>query len=645
MNKPSKEIKDKILFLWNKNKGKSFETFIKQNNDVNNYLENLVKSDKWFKNKRRAFVCVANGIYQKKLCEVCHKQIDLIKACKGRRFCSRKCYSLVENKKRIYTKQQIEKGNKKREQTNLLRYGCVYPMQSKNVREKHKQTCLQKYGVENVSYSKEIREKVKKTMIDKYGVDHQFKSQKVKEKSKKTCLQRYGVEYPCLIESAIKKKEQACLQKYGCKNPFQSKEIRQKIQNTCLQRYGARNVAHSKEIREKVKVLNIEKYGVENVFQSKEVKKRIKQTMIDRYGTVNYSQSRQYKEKIFKKFEKWKDYVVPLFTVDEYDGYRKKEYKWKCVKCGNEFEQHIHLTWIEGKSGYIPRCLNCYPYNINSSYIEKQIGEFIESIYNGQILYNDRKILNGMELDIYLPQKKIAVELDGLFWHNDKSGKDKNYHLNKTLKCEEQGVQLIHIFEDEWINKQDIVKDIIKSKLCICDKKIYARKCILKEINKNDANTFFELNNLYGKTDELNQFYGLYYNDELVMAISFKIKCFKAILTRVNTKINYQVIGGLSRLINALKCKYDYCIEIDVDRRYSNGDNFIKLGFKLYKEISSDYWWTKSQFKYSSNYCKKINLNKLLGNKYNDDLSVQENMYLNGYNKIYDCGSYIFIIK
>jgi phenolic acid decarboxylase len=63
MNKPSKEIQDKILFLWNKNKGKSFETFIKQNNDVNNYLENLVKSDKWFKNKRRAFVCVANGIY------------------------------------------------------------------------------------------------------------------------------------------------------------------------------------------------------------------------------------------------------------------------------------------------------------------------------------------------------------------------------------------------------------------------------------------------------------------------------------------------------------------------------------------------------------------------------------------------------
>lgn len=79
------------MALWNKNKGKSFLTFIKENKDVDEYLSNLVNSDKWFENKKRAFVCVANGIYERKRCDICGKEIDLIKACKGTKFCSRHC--------------------------------------------------------------------------------------------------------------------------------------------------------------------------------------------------------------------------------------------------------------------------------------------------------------------------------------------------------------------------------------------------------------------------------------------------------------------------------------------------------------------------------------------------------------------------
>ena len=163
---------------------------------------------------------------------------------------------------------------------------------------------------------------------------------------------------------------------------------------------------------------------------------------------------------------------------------------------------------------------NCYPYLSNNSYCEKEVIEFVKSIYNGVIINNNRKIIAPYELDIYLPEKKLAIEFDGLFWHNDKSGKDKNYHLDKTEKCEKQGIQLIHIFEDEWIEKQIIVKSIIKSKIGIYDKKIYARKCQIKEIAIKDKNDFLRMNHLQGE-DHSQIKLGLFYENELVSVMTF----------------------------------------------------------------------------------------------------------------------------
>ncbi|MBR4316252.1 MAG: hypothetical protein IKP65_04690 [Alphaproteobacteria bacterium] len=82
--------------------------------------------------------------------------------------------------------------------------------------------------------------------------------------------------------------------------------------------------------------------------------------MKERYGNENYFQSKAFFYKIYEKFKRWKDYIIPLFTKDEYEGYNKI-YRWKCMKCGNEFEQKIHTTGLKIDE-YIPRCLHCFPY-------------------------------------------------------------------------------------------------------------------------------------------------------------------------------------------------------------------------------------------------------------------------------------------
>jgi len=70
---------------------------------------------------------------------------------------------------------------------------------------------------------------------------------------------------------------------------------------------------------------------------------------------------------------------------------------------------------------------------------------------------NNRSVLNCLELDIYLPEYNVAIEFNGLYWHSELY-KEKDYHLNKTLECKKKGVDLLHIFEDDWVFKQDIIK-------------------------------------------------------------------------------------------------------------------------------------------------------------------------------------------
>ena len=648
MEVPSQIVKEKIQLLWNKNKGKSFLTFIKENKDVDEYLERLVESDSWFQNKKRAFVCAANGIYKKKTCEVCGKEIELRKACKGRRFCSSHCVTIYNNRNRVYDEETVSRMNSRRKETNLKKFGVEHPMQSAEIQEKHKRTCMERYGVENAIQSKEIQRKRKENCLEKYGVDSYFKTEKVREKYKKTCMERYGVESTFSLEAVRDKAKQTILDRYGCENPFQNKEIRKKAEQTCIERYGVRNASHSDELNKKKRQNNLVKFGCEYPSQNEEVKNKKKKTMNEKYGADTYFQSREFLQKIYNRFQKWKDYVVPLFTSEEYTGSNKGQvYRWKCVKCGNEFEQYIHTTWINQKETYIPRCLNCHPYNINSSCIEKEIVDFVKSIYSGSIIENDRTILNGKELDIYLPESHLAIELDGLFWHNEKSGKDKTYHLDKTKNCAIHGIRLLHIFEDEWLEQQELVKDRIKSCIGLHDTRIFARKCKVKIIEASEANKFLEENHLQGK-DSASIRYGLFYNNELVSVMSFGKPRFndkyEFELMRFCSKKGVQIIGGASKLLKHFEreCKPKSLITY-ADKRYSTGEVYLALGFNKLRDSEPNYWWQKNQMKLSRYQCQKNKLGTILGDSFDSCLTEEENMKLNGWNKIYDCGNIVFV--
>ena len=277
---------------------------------------------------------------------------------------------------------------------------------------------------------------------------------------------------------------------------------------------------------------------------------------------------------------------------------------------------------------------------------ESNLYNYICSIYNGEIQQSNRSVLNGKELDIYIPEKNLAIEYNGLYSHyyrphetTETLIKDKKYHLNKTLKCEDKGIQLLQIFSDEWLLKEHIVKSMISSKLNL-NSKIYARNCEKVTVSIEDKNLFLTENHIQGQ-DKSKIKLGLTYNNELVCVMTFCKSRFNSKydweLSRFANKNGINVIGGFSRLLKWFRNKYEGSIVSYADRRLSNGNVYFKNGFTLIGVNSPSYFYV------DKNCLERFNRMKFQ-KKYIGayDCTEYEKARELGYNKIFDCGTLSF---
>lgn len=173
---------------------------------------------------------------------------------------------------------------------------------------------------------------------------------------------------------------------------------------------------------------------------------------------------------------------------------------------------------------------------------------------------------------------------------------------------------------------------------------IYARKCCIKELDT--VSDFLNQNHIQGEDKSIIKL-GLYYNDLLVAVMTFGKsrfnKNYQYELIRYATLSGYRVIGGAGKLLKYFERTYNPdSIITYVDRRYSQGNMYLKLGFMFSHNSKPNYWWIKGTQKLTRYQCQKHKLKNILGDKFNPQLSENENMYLNGWNKIYDCGNMVF---
>lgn len=360
-----------------------------------------------------------------------------------------------------------------------------------------------------------------------------------------------GGYYSCSQKCSSQKSKNTIQSKYGVDNAFQSKTIKEKIKKTNIEKYGVENPMQNKAIKQKAVDTCIEKYGEITSLKNKEVKQKSIETCIEKYGVDNPFKSKEIQEKINKKYISNIEQKIPeLIQI--------KDGKYEII-CDNNKDHTFEITpslYYLRKNRYKSTiCTICNPIGIsNVSLKEKKLLGFISDYYNGKIITNSKRIISPMELDIYLPDLNLAFEFNGLYWHSEKF-KYNNYHMDKYDLCKEKNIELITIWEDDWSNKQDIIKSMILLKLDILPK-IDSKNTEAKILDSTIAGSFMEKNSINGYIEsDIN--IGLILNNIILSVISINIKDNKYDIISYCNKIYLDVVNSERALLQYIVDKFN----------------------------------------------------------------------------------------
>lgn len=249
----------------------------------------------------------------------------------------------------------------------------------------------------------------------------------------------------------------------------------------------------------------------------------------------------------------------------------------KCPQCG-EYDYHLATNvfhYCDDSYKRIALCRKCNAGRVTSKY-EQEIADYISTLYNGECIRNSRNIISPLEIDIFYPDRNIAIEFNGDYWHSLECGVDKEYHYNKFKICNEKGIRLISIFEHQWVNDNYAIKVLLSNIFCNC-KVINCDECEIRRLNKTMLASFINGRSLKKSVDH-NIAYGLYYNNDLIEVMY----CFNNVIIDFVIKESYTVINGESALFNRFMT--DTCYKEIIaysNNNLSSGSIYKMLNFNL----------------------------------------------------------------
>lgn len=461
--------------------------------------------------------------------------------------------------------------------------------------EKARET-IDKKLEENPDFWKEREAKIKQTKVAS-GHDPNWNN---REKYRQTCLEEYGVEWYVQSDD-WRQKSEATIQK----DPLHYQKRNAKTACTISQIpnfYECRN--------QQTRSTCLLNYGVEYWFQTDECRDLHRRSIVKK------------KMKLLKESE----YDEPKFSFEyllAHNADKKHRYKFKCKKCGKLFSSVILLV-----HGNHYHCPTCFP---RRSGAERQVLNFISNLLPNQtILYRDRKMLKDQELDILIKDSNIAIEYDGLYWHSiDCDGKQlsKQYHISKTLRCKELGIQAIHIFEDEWLLDPSRIKSKLKKILDVG----------ITHVNAHDLEVVFSNQTIHLRDPKL---------DCILASIAVS-------RSRLNIKEDQEILeyseskdcivdNGFERLLEEFEKKFfPRSIAMFVDLRWDDGKRFANCGFTIQKKLKPTCWWfNKSRLIERIHHAefKKTIAPILLKEEFTGSINQISQLKKKGWMRVYDCG-------
>lgn len=392
-----------------------------------------------------------------------------------------------------------------------------------------------------------------------------------------------------------------------------------------------------------------EKYGVEHIAKTVYFKTRMKEfhqtadrevmrekykeTCRERYGVDHYYQSEEFKKAV------WGDEYARKALLEKRYETCKERYGTEHYLKSRAFEE----TMKEKYGGFYP----------SPSKPELVVKSFIEILGITAVASNRTTLKSGKEIDIWVEDKRVGFEVNGVYWHSswdrESDREFKKKHLKKSMDAKESGIRLVHFTDVEIETRWPIVSSMIKSILGKTDRRIYARKCEVKVIDYQTGHSFMNETHIQGGAP-CSIWIGLYHEGELVSVMGFNKarfdKTYEWELVRFASALNTTVVGGFSKCLKCFRELHSGSVVSYADYSRSNGDVYLNNGF-IEKGLSQpSYRWVKGRTLYNRHSFMHRNLAKMLGEEnYNPEETEAENCWRNGYRRLWDCGQIKFVLE
>ncbi|MBT9137700.1 MAG: hypothetical protein DDT31_00238 [Syntrophomonadaceae bacterium] len=426
-----------------------------------------------------------------------------------------------------------------------------------------------------------------------------------KESYRQTCMAKYGVDHPMKTEEVVAKLKAANIDRYGHATP--NRWTGEKFLSTIESKHDPRVVRHITGVSDKI--------AATKALQTLELlPRKVKEI-----------------ESLFEVECLTDTSNINLQRIGDAD------LEWKHT-CGRVWMSSISFRGIRG-------CPTC---SRGTSKGEAAVAEFVQSLGIG-VESRSRKIIPPRELDIWIPEKKLAIEFDGTYWHSAKFEGRKKCREKLEL-CEARSIHLITLQEHLWINHSEMVKARLSSILGFTVR-LPGRNTVAKIISTAESKPFLQSNHLQGNARS-NVQVGLYHNDELVAVATFGRPRWAHgqdwELIRMASLPRVTVQGGASKLIKFFRTHHAGSLISYADRCWSTGNVYRQIGFTFSHHTPPSYCWVHHSLgTYARYQTQKAKLKKLLDGlkkEFYPELSEEDNMRMAGFLPLYDRGNSVWLL-
>lgn len=311
---------------------------------------------------------------------------------------------------------------------------------------------------------------------------------------------------------------------------------------------------------------------------------------------------------------------------------------WKCEK-GHEWRSSIC-----SRNFYNTECPECASKKFSSG-PEKEVLEYVRSILDDdcEIVSDTRSVIPPHELDIYIPSRRTAIEFNGIYWHSEQAGKDRNYHYDKWKSCQDIGVHLITVWEDDWRDGRPIVESLIAHKLGVsADVRVPARSTSFRKVDIPTAREFLDGTHIQGFREMCTNF-GLFVKDSVRPVAVMSVSRNGETLTIERYSTSCTVQGGFTKLLTHVLQSGDYKGSIRnvitfSDNMVSDGGLYRNNGFIVDRILRPDYSYVHKDHRYHKFVFRKSRFRNDKFLKFQEGLTEKELADLNGLRRVWDAG-------